>query len=47
MSAKSDYIAMKTKKILHEGVRGKSVPQKQAVAIAYSMARRKDMKNTT
>ena len=31
-------IGDKVKKIMHEGMRGKKVPQKQAVAVAYSMA---------
>lgn len=39
-SAKETFISEKIKKIMHEGVRGKKVPQKQAVAIAYSYARR-------
>ncbi len=43
MSAKSDYIAMKTKKVLKDGVHGKAVPQKQAVAIAYSYAKKHGM----
>lgn len=39
-------IGAKVKKIMHEGVRGKKVPQKQAVAIAISMSKRaKKMKN--
>jgi hypothetical protein len=39
MKSKS-WISGKIDKIMHEGVRGKKVPQKQAVAIAYSMARK-------
>ncbi len=38
---KQAYIAMKIKKIKEEGVRGKQVPQKQAVAIAESYAKRR------
>lgn len=38
--AKEAFISAKIKKIMHEGVRGKKVPQKQAVAIAESYARR-------
>lgn len=30
-------IGEKIKKIMHEGVKGKKVKQKQAVAVAYSM----------
>lgn len=33
-------ISEKIRKIMHEGIRGKKVSQKQAVAVAYSMARR-------
>lgn len=33
-------ISNKVRKIMHEGIRGKKVPVKQAVAVAYSMARR-------
>jgi len=33
-------IGQKIKKIMHEGVRGKKVSQKQAIAIAFSMARK-------
>lgn len=33
-------IPAKIEKIMQEGVRGKKVKQKQAVAIAYSMARK-------
>ncbi len=39
MNAKEQFVSKKIKKIMHEGVRGKNVPQKQAVAIAYSMER--------
>jgi len=38
---KQKYISHKISKIMHEGIRGKKVPQKQAIAVAYSMARRK------
>jgi hypothetical protein len=33
-------ISGKIKKIMHEGIRGKKVSQKQAVAVAYNMSRR-------
>lgn len=33
-------VSAKIKKIMHEGVRGKKVSQKQAVAIAFSMSRK-------
>ncbi len=39
-SAKEAFISGKIKKIMHEGIRGKKVPQKQAIAVAYSYARR-------
>jgi hypothetical protein len=38
---KEQFIEQKIKKIHAEGVRGKQVPNKQAVAIAYSYLRRK------
>lgn len=38
--AKADLISRKVKLIMDEGVRGKKVPVKQAVAIAHSYARR-------
>ena len=34
----------KIRKIMHEGVKGKPVSQEQAVAIAFSMARKKRKK---
>lgn len=40
-SEKQKYISRKISKIMHEGIRGKSVSQKQAVAVAYSYARKK------
>lgn len=39
-SEKQKFISSKIEKIMHEGVRGKKVPIKQAEAIAYSYARR-------
>lgn len=33
-------ISAKIRKIMHEGIRGKKVPLKQAVAVAFAMARR-------
>lgn len=41
-NAKQQFIANKIKKIKDEGIRGKPVPQKQAVAVALNYARRKD-----
>lgn len=38
---REQYISMKIGKIHNEGVRGKKVPNKQAVAIAHSYARKK------
>lgn len=38
------FVSGKIKKIKKEGVRGKKVPKKQAVAIALSMARKKGFK---
>ncbi len=37
---KQKFISNKIKKIMHEGIRGKKVPQKQAIAVAYSYAKR-------
>lgn len=39
-TAKDSFISGKVKKIMDEGVKGKKVPVKQAVAIAYSYQRR-------
>lgn len=44
MSRGEKFISHKISKIMHEGVRGKKVPRKQAVAIAFSMARKKGLK---
>lgn len=33
-------ISSKVRKIMHEGIRGKKVKVKQAVAVAYSMSRK-------
>lgn len=41
MTEKEKFISKKIKKIKEEGIRGKSVPQKQAVAVAYSMAKKR------
>ena len=38
------FVGTKIRKIKKEGVRGKKVPQKQAVAVALSMARKKGLK---
>lgn len=40
-SEKQKYISSKIKKIMHEGIRGKKVPQKQAIAVAMNYARKK------
>lgn len=41
---KQKELSAKISKIMHEGVRGKSVSDKQAVAIAYSMLEKKKKK---
>lgn len=41
-SAKEEFISNKIRTIMHEGVHGKKVDVKQAAAIAYSYARRKN-----
>lgn len=41
MNAKEKFISEKIKKVMEEGVKGKKVPQKQAVAISYSYAKKK------
>ena len=38
------FVGSKIKKIKKEGIRGKKVSQKQAVAVALSMARKKGLK---
>lgn len=38
------FVSYKIKKIKKEGIRGKKVSQKQAVAVALSMARKKGLK---
>ena len=38
------FVGAKIKKIKKEGIRGKKVSQKQAVAVALSMARKKGLK---
>ena len=38
------FVGAKIKKIKKEGIRGKKVAQKQAVAVALSMARQKGLK---
>ena len=37
MPHKNKAVAKKIEKIMHEGIKGKKVSQKQAVAVAYSM----------
>jgi|TARA_R100000750_G_C2326132_1_gene88245 hypothetical protein len=39
-SAKQKFISAKISKIMGEGIRGKKVSQKQAIAIANSMAKK-------
>lgn len=39
-SERQKFISNKIKKIKEDGIRGKSVPNRQAVAIAYSYAKR-------
>ena len=38
------FVSAKIRKIKKEGIRGKKVPQKQAVAVALSYARKKGLK---
>ncbi len=40
-SAREQFVSDKIKKIHEEGVRGKQVPNKQAIAIAYSYLKKK------
>ena len=40
MPHKNKAVANKIKKIMSEGIRGKKVSQKQAVAVAYSMEKK-------
>lgn len=40
----SAFVSSKIRKIKKEGIRGKKVSQKQAVAVALSMARKKGLK---
>lgn len=40
-SERQKFISDKIKTIEKDGIRGKSVPTKQAVAVAYSMAKNK------
>ena len=40
MPHKNKAVANKIKKIMIEGIRGKKVSQKQAVAVAYSMEKK-------
>lgn len=35
------FISNKIKKIMHEGIRGKKVSHKQAIAVAFSIGRTK------
>lgn len=41
MTEKEKYISNKIKKIKSDGIRGKKVPNKQAVAVAYSYAKKR------
>lgn len=41
MNAKQKYISSKIKKIKGDGIRGKDVSNKQAVAVAHSYAKEK------
>lgn len=40
-TAKQKYISNKISKVMHEGIRGKKVSQKQAIAVAHSYARKR------
>ena len=44
MPHKNKAVANKIKKIMSEGIRGKKVSQKQAVAVAYSMEKKRKKK---
>lgn len=44
MTKYNSWIADKIRKIMHEGIRGRKVSQKQAVAVAINMARKKHLK---
>ena len=39
-TAKQKFISNKISKVMHEGIRGKKVKQKQAIAVAYSYMRK-------
>lgn len=41
MNAKQQFISNKIRKIKHDGIRGKSVSNAQAAAVAYSMERKR------
>jgi len=47
MPHKNKQVAKKVKKIMHEGIKGKKVSQKQAVAVAYSMAGKHKKRGTS
>lgn len=38
---KQKFISNKISKIMHEGIRGKPVSQKQAIAVAYEYAKKR------
>lgn len=40
-NAKEKYISQKIKKIKEDGIRGKKPSKKQAIAVAYSYAKKK------
>lgn len=44
MTEKEKYMAAKMREIKEKGIRGKQVPQKQAVAVMLSEARQKGFK---
>ena len=43
-TAKQKFISSKIKKVMDDGIRGKKVEPKQAVAVAYSYYKRRNKK---
>lgn len=40
-TARDTFVSNKISKVMHEGIRGKKVSKKQAIAVAYSYARKR------